>query len=389
MVDIKKGIKVQIYPTEEQKVLFHKNFGCCRKTYNVVLDKFNKAYEQDNSINPTQTLLNKLLKECKNEFHYLRDVESTSLQQAIKDLRQAFQNFFKNPRHFRRPNFHKKKDKKWSFKQTIRKNFKFIENNIITFRKYGEIKFRTSKEYYNLLNNPDTKFNSMTVSFDGINYFATFNIDYYEEKWKLTGESIGCDINSNLNGWLVTSDGDKEYFDITRENQVIKLINRLMAKCRKGSRKWKKLHKRLQKWYHKRTNQLEDYTNKLAHNLVKKYDTIVFEENYTTIKILIGGEQNMVFPLGRFVEKLKYKFAWHKPQAKGVVFVNAKNTSKKCHHCGTINHNLDIKTRNWKCPKCGQTLDRDVNAAINILNRWKYGDSLEKSQTSKWQNNKK
>ena len=380
MVVVKKGIKVLICPSDEQKVMFHMNFGCCRKTHNLVLDKFNKAYEQDNTINPTIKFLNKLLKECKKEFPYLWDVESTSLQQVIRYLSQGFKNFFKNPGHFHHPTFHKKKDKKWSFKQTIRENFQFIKGNILTLRKYGEVKFRTSKEYYNLLNDPHTKFNSITVSFDGINYFATFNIDYNEEEWELTGESIGCDINSNLNGWLVTSDGDKEYFDINHENQVIKSINQLMAKCRKGSRKWKKLHKRIQKWYNKRTNQLEDYTNKLAHNLVKKYDTIVFEKNYSTIKILIGGEQNMVFPLGRFVDKLKYQFAWHKPQAEGVVFVDAKNTSKKCHHCGTINTDLDVKTRNWKCPKCGKTLDRDVNAAINILNRWKYGDSLEKAK---------
>ena len=61
------------------------------------------------------------------------------------------------------------------------------------------------------------------------------------------------------------------------------------------SKRWKKLQKRLQKWYNKRTNQLNDYIEKLTYNLVKKYDTIVFEENYSTIKILIGGDQNMIF----------------------------------------------------------------------------------------------
>ena len=70
---------------------------------------------------------------------------------------------------------------------------------------------------------------------------------------------------------------------------MIKHINRLMSRCRKGSRRWKKLQKRLQKWYNKRTNQLDDYIEKLTYQIVKKYDTIVFEENYSTIKILIGG----------------------------------------------------------------------------------------------------
>ena len=111
--------------------------------------------------------------------------------------------------------------------------------------------------------------------------------------------------------------------------------------------------------------------------MVKKYDTIVFEKNYSTIKILIGGEQNMIFPLSRFIQRLKDKFKLYKPEADGVQFVKPHNTSRTCHHCGYINKELDTKTRNWKCPKCGQILDKDVNAAINILNRWFDGDSSE------------
>jgi putative transposase len=82
----------------------------------------------------------------------------------------------------------------------------------------------------------------------------------------------------------------------------------------------------------------------------------------------------MIFPLSEFINKLKKKFEWYKPNAEGVVFVDAKNTSKKCHNCGEINEDLDVKTRNWTCPKCGKKHDRDINAAINILNRWSPGD---------------
>ena len=88
----------------------------------------------------------------------------------------------------------------------------------------------------------------------------------------------------------------------------------------------------------------------------------------------------MVFPLSQFIQRLKNKFEMYKPDAEGVVFVDAKNTSKTCHHCGHINKELDVKTRKWICPKCGEELDRDVNASINILNRWSPGDSLENTQ---------
>lgn len=138
--------------------------------------------------------------------------------------------------------------------------------------------------------------------------------------------------------------------------------------------------KRLQKWYNKRTNKLKDYIERLTYNLVKNYDTIVFEKNYASIKILIGGEQNMIFPLTEFIKKLKYKFQWYKPTADGFVFADSRNTSKKCHHCENIVSDLEVKTRIWVCPKCEKTLDRDINAAINILNRWCHGDSLGNTQ---------
>ena len=81
---------------------------------------------------------------------------------------------------------------------------------------------------------------------------------------------------------------------------------------------------------------------------------------------VIGGEQNLIFPLSRFIEKLKTKYTWHKPHAEGVVFVDGYNTSKTCHNCGFVNANLEVKSRNWICPECGALRPRDVNAA-NVI----------------------
>lgn len=381
MVERIIGIKVRIKPTLEQIEEFHKNFGCVRKVYNLTLAEYNKLYKKDNSIKPTYTFLNSLMMKFKKTIPYLDAMESTSLQQSIKDLSNAFSNFFKNPAH-NLPTFHRKKDRKFSFRQTIPANKKIIDKNTIFLRKYGKIRYQTSKEYRKLLNQPDLNINNITIKYDGVHYYAIINIkDNHHEHFELTGNKIGCDINSNKNGWLVTSNGIKEYFDVNHENKMIKYLNQLISPCRKKlSRKKKKLQKRLQKQYNKRTNKLNDYIEKLSYNLVKKYDVIVFEKNYSNIKILIGGEQNMIFPLSEFINKLKKKFKWYKPEAEGVVFVDAKNTSKKCHKCDHINEDLDVKTRDWICPKCGEKLDRDVNAAINILNRWCPGDCLESTQ---------
>ena len=280
-----RGVVVKLHVTPEQEVMFKQNYGCTRKTHNELLNKYKAKYGDSNKI-PTKTELNQFLNESKKELPYLMETESTSLQQARDDLHKAFKNSFKSKRH-NPPKFHSKKKTRPSFRQTIRKDKKPVEKNTLTLRKHGKVTFSTSVEYLDLLNSPDTKFNNITVYYDGLNHYASFNIKTQPpEQLPLTEEHIGCDINSNKNGWLVTSEGQKEFFDVDHDNQMIKHINRLMSKCRNMSRRWKKLQKRLQKWYNKRTNQLNDYIEKLTYNLVKKYDTIVFEENYSTIKNL-------------------------------------------------------------------------------------------------------
>ena len=371
MEDVIRGVVVKLRPTAEQKAYFHKNFGCCRKAYNEVLARHKAKYGENYTETPSQSELNRLLMEAKKDFPYLKEVESTSLQKAAYTLQNAFTKHRQNKKRYGPPKFHTKRKTRCSFTQTVRQDIKIINGRKLTLRKYGDVEFRTSSEYVELLNRDDIKFNNITVTFDGLNYYASINIEHNShDSLPLTGKYLGCDINSNVNGWLVTSDGQKEFFNIDHDIQMIKKINRLMAKCRRLSKQWKQLQKRLLKWYNKRTNKLNDYIEKLTYNLVKEYDVIVFEENYAAIKILIGGEQNMVFPLTRFIKRLKDKFQLYKPTAEGVQFVKSHNTSRTCHHCGHINKKLKPKTRQWICPNCGKTLDRDINAAINILNRW-------------------
>ena len=168
------NVKVKIYPDSAQKEMFHKNFGCCRKVYNTVSNKYNSLKKNDETLNPTQNILNKLLMECKKESPYLKEVDSTSLQQAaVTDLSAAFNNFFKNPAS-NYPKFHSKRKTKPSFRQTIPENKKIINGNKITLRKYGDVKFRTSPEHTALLNSPNIKLNSITVTFDKFHLYTLF-----------------------------------------------------------------------------------------------------------------------------------------------------------------------------------------------------------------------
>ena len=275
-------------------------------------------------------------------------------------------NFFKNPiANF--PKYHSKRNTRLSFRQTIPSNL--VDGEYLNLRKYGKIRYRTSKEYVNLLNSDIIKLNNVTVTCDNGKYFAILNIEAPVSVWDCTNVSKGFDLNSNKNHFLVSSSGEKYSFNVDFENQRIKELNIALSTKQKGSRAFNKIVKRLHKWYTKRTNKLNDFIQKLSTELVKECDTIVLEDNWSSIKILIGGEQNMVFPLMHFKEMLEYKFEWYKPDCTGVVTVNPMWTSKTCHNCGYVNKDLSCNTREWTCPDCGCVLDRDVNASINILNR--------------------
>ena len=370
---VNKGVKVRIYPNRRQKEQFHNNFGASRFVYNNILDRLKKLYNAyPNQYKLDMKLINEFLKQLKVENIFLKEIESTSLQQSSRDLFKSYQNFFKNPKsNF--PKFHSKKNTRLSFRQTIADYP--VQNKHLKLRKYGFIRYRTSKKYYQLLNS-HIKINNITITCDNGKYYAILNIETKIEQWPITNQTKGYDLNSNKNHFLVSNTGEKYQFNVNRENQMIKKLNNSLSTKKKGSRAFKKIQKRLHKWYDKRTNKLNDDIQKLSTKLVKENDTIVLEDNWTNIKILIGGEQNMIFPLMKLKEMINYKFNWYKPNSTGIITVNPKWTSKTCHHCQEVINELKPSIRKWSCPNCGNILDRDINAAINILNRWDSGDCL-------------
>ena len=126
-----RGVVVKLHLTPKQEIMFKENYGCTRKTYNELLNKYKATYGDFTKI-PTKKELNQFLKESKKELQYLRDTESTSLQQARDDLHKAFKNCAKSKRHDP-PKFHSKKKTRPSFRQTIRKEKRPVEkkhNNI-------------------------------------------------------------------------------------------------------------------------------------------------------------------------------------------------------------------------------------------------------------------
>lgn len=340
-----------------------------------ILDKMNNLYKKyPRMFKINLKLINTLLNQTKQEFPFLKEVESTSLQQSSRDLLKSYQMFFKIPKSSL-PKFHTKKNGRLSLRQTVKSNL--VQENRFKLRKYGLVRFRTSREYINLLNSPEIKINNITISYDNFKYFAIVNIEAPVNEWSCTGKAKGFDLNSNQNHFLVSSDGDKYQFDVNHEIQMIKKLNKSLSTKKKGSRAFKSCTRRLNKWYEKIKNKLNDFAQKLSTNLVKECDTIVIENNWVNIlKSLTKGEENIRFPLARFKDMIDYKFNWYKPNSTGLVEVNPAWTSKTCHVCDEVFNELTTNHRVWTCLNCNTMHDRDINASINILNRWDDGDCL-------------
>ena len=202
MGDFIRGLIVKLHVTPEQEVEFKKNYGCTRKTYNELLNKYKDRHGEDSTEIPTQKELNQFLKETKKELPYLNYTESTSLQQVRDDLHKSFKNCHKSKRH-NPPVYHSKKKTRPSFRQTVRKDKRPVEKNTLTLRKHGKVTFSTSIEYLDLLNHQDTKFNSITVYFDGLNHYASFNIETnLPEHLELTENTLGVIlILIKMDGW--------------------------------------------------------------------------------------------------------------------------------------------------------------------------------------------
>ena len=216
---VNKGIKVKLYPNMNQEKQFQINFGACRFVYNNILERLNNLYQ----VYPKQyklniKLINTFLKQLKQEFSWLSGVESTSLQQSSRDLLKSYLNFFKNPRT-RFPRFHSKKHTRLSFRQTV--TGKLVQGKHLNLRKYGLIKYRTSKKYIDLLNSDDIKINNVTVSCDNGQYYAVLSIVAPVTVWMHTNQVKGYDLNSNRNSFLVSNTGEKYSFDVDCENQRI------------------------------------------------------------------------------------------------------------------------------------------------------------------------
>ena len=355
-----KSFKVRIYPTKEQQVLLEKTFGANRFVYNYFLNLKSRLYEFY-KINLSYNNCSKILTELKRQKTWLREVDSVSLIQTLRDLDKAYQSFFNGRCKY--PNFKKKQDKNsYRTNQSIK-----VSNSFISILKVGMLRFRDNckLEDSNIL-----KIYNVTISKTSSGkYFASISAEVYIPCLEKTNQSVGIDLG--LKDFAIFSSGIK--VDNPRILEHLEVKYRRLAKSFsrkvKGSANYQKAKLKLARFHEHISNIRKDFLHKLSTNLCREYDVICVEtlmvSNMMRNHRLAKSFQDV--SLSEFIRQLDYKAKWY-----GKIISKVDRfypSSQLCSSCGYKNKDVkNLSIREWICHKCGTHHDRDVNSAINILN---------------------
>ena len=360
-VSMEKAYKFRLYPNKTQEILIQKTFGCVRFIYNYFLDKRITAYKED-KVTLTFNKCSKELTKLKQELIWLKEPDKCSLQNALKNLDMAFQNFF-NRENVGYPKFKSKKNRYKSYRTSFTHNNITFEGNRIKLPKIGRVRIRGKQI-------PQGRILNATVSQtpSGKYFVSICCTDVEKPDFIRTDKYVGIDLG--IKDFVITSDGDKysnpKYLKQSL-NKLAKLQKELSRKTRGGSN-WNKTRIKVARLHERVTNQRKDMLNKLSSELVMKYDVICIEDLQVSNMVKNHNLAQSISDASwsEFVRQLEYKSKWY---GKELIKVDRFfPSSQTCNVCGYINKaTKNLAVRTWICPNCNANHDRDINASINIL----------------------
>lgn len=353
-----KAYKFRIYPTLEQEVLLAKTFGCVRFIYNKMLDDKIKYYEE------TKKKLNNTPAQYKQEFEWLKEVDSLALANAQLHLQTAYNNFFRD----KKVGFPKFKSKKKNY-QSYTTNY--VNGNIKLEKDYlilPKVKAVKLKQHRNI---PDNyKLKSVTISKTATNkYYASILFEFEQDIKQVKPQNfIGLDFS--MNELYVASNNTKANYPRYYRLSLVKLAKeqRKLSKMKKGSKNRNKQRIKVARLHEKVSNQRKDFLHKLSRQITNAYDCVCIEDlNMQGMsQALHFGKTVADDSWGTFTNMLAYKL---QEQGKQIVKIDKYfPSSKMCSHCGNVKETLSLSERIYSCDTCGTVIDRDYNASINIKN---------------------
>ena len=369
-----KGYKVKIHPNKEQQLLMHKTFGCTRFAYNWALAKQIENFEKGEkfiSEGDLRKQFTQLKKDMKSDGEsWLYDIPNNATKQAIKDCFNAYKKFFKKTA--KKPRFKSKRKSKFSFYNDTYK-IKILGNKV-QLEVIGEINLAETNRI------PNGKIYNPRVSFDGINYWLSLNVEIDENQVNENKiEPIGIDMG--IKTLMVCS--NKMNFKRKNTRKYSKKLKRLQ---RKASRHYTKMNnnktteksnnllkfeksilKQHQKISNIRLNNIHQATTKLiklnpSHIVIEDLDVKGMMKNKNL------SEKIADCSFYEIRRQLQYKCDWN--NIKLIIADRYYPSSKTCsnRNCNNIKSKLSLSERIYKCECCEFEIDRDLNASINLMN---------------------
>ena len=353
---IHRTYKFKLKPNQQQQQLLAKHFGCTRFVFNHFLDERQQAFKlTGKSPNYNAQAVN-LTALKHSDCPWLSEVNSQSLQAALKHVDLAYMNFFNKKQGF--PKFKSKKAKN---------SFSVPQHCSVDDYKIYIPKFREGISYFK-----DRKVKgvvkSMTITLTPTGkYYVSILTEQDYTPFDKTHMSVGIDMG--LKNFIVTSEGliYPNHKIIHKYENKLATAQKHLSRKKRGSNNYEKQRIKVAKLHEKVRDARTDYLHKVSLELIKRYDIICCEDlnirgmmkNHRLAKSI--GDAGW----GEFIRMIEYKADMND---KEVIKIDRYYPStKRCHKCGYINEGLTLRDREWTCPECGEKIDRDWNAAQNIL----------------------
>jgi putative transposase len=351
--------RYRIYPTKAQKKFINNTLELCRWTYNETLALRKNAWESEQK-NIGYYDSKKMIPIWKKEKPELKNVHSQVLQEVVKRVDLAFEAFSSRVKKGEKAGYPRFRGYRRYDSFTYTQSGFSLDSEKLSLSKIGGIKIKLHRPIEGEIKRLNVR--KMPTG----KWFVSFLVDTDTPmELQNTGLSVGIDVG--IKSFLTLSDSNyvpNPRFFVTEEKALAK-VQRKLSKLEKGTPERAKALKAVQHVHERIANKREDFVQKVSLDLVRAYDLITFEDlnirgmikNHCLAKHIADAAWSKLITL------TSYKAEW---AGKRVELVNPKNTSQMCSGCGEI-VKKDLSERIHSCPYCGLTLDRDHNAAINIL----------------------